>query len=203
MSFQSARANWRLALLSVAGAIIGLLTPPPVATSVSQELIALFGLLLAGALPTMILTATILRAGAFSPKRVGEYGAALERQLSFWFALFIWAMGACVAVMLAKAMWDDRNPYVLWWPEALTSRLPFDVPIVEITRLANIMLGICAAQVVYRLFPMLNGLKSLLRLNSLIATEEAVAKAKAQSASGAVQIKAIQPPPGNGSVVDD
>ena len=203
MNFKIINSNWRLTALSVAGTLLGFFTPPPVTTSVSQELIALFGLLLAGALPTMILTATILRAGAFSPKRVGEYGAALESQLSFWFALFIWAMGACVAIMLAKAMWDPKTPYVLWLPDALLNRLRVKLPTIEITRLADTLLGLCAAQVVFRLFPMLNGLKSLLRLNSLIATEEAVAKAKAQTASGAARIKDIKSPPGHGTLVDD
>ena len=196
-------AKWRLTGLSVIGVLIGLIAPTAVVTSVSQELIALFGLLLAGALPTMILTATILRAGAFSPKRVGEYGAALESQLSFWFSLFIWAMGACVAVMLAKAFWDAKTPYVLWLPDTLLKRLHFSDPRIEVTRLADTALGLCAAQVLFRLFPMLNGLKSLLRLNSLIATEEAVAKAKSQTVSGAAKIKDIQPPPGHGTIIDD
>jgi hypothetical protein len=50
---------------------------------------------------------------------------------------------------------------------------------------------------------MLNGLKSLLRLNSLIATEEAVAKARSQTVSGSAKIKDIQPPPGHGTIIDD
>ena len=196
------KKKWRLPALSLIGLLIGFYAPTAVVTSVSQELIALFGLLLAGALPTMILTATILRAGAFSPKRVGEYGAALESQLSFWFSLFIWAMGACVAVMLAKALWDAKAPYILWLPDGLLQRFHISDPHLEITRIADTVLGLCASQVLYRLFPMLSGLKSLLRLNSLIATEEAVAKANSQSMVGAKLIKEIQPPAGHGSIVE-
>jgi hypothetical protein len=203
MTFGWPSAKLRLAGLSGIGIVIGFAAPTAVVTSVSQELIALFGLLLAGALPTMILTATILRAGAFSPKRVGEYGAALESQLSFWFSLFIWAMGACVAVMLAKALWDSKSPYVLWLPGSLWRFLHIKDPNIEITRFADTVLGLCAAQVVFRLFPMLSGLKSLLRLNSLIATEEAVAKAKSQTATGAAKIRDIQASPGHGTMVDD
>lgn len=193
---------WGLWTGSVAVAASCLVIPPAPIATVSQELIALFGLLLAGALPTMILTATILRAGAFSPKRIGEYGAALDAQLSFWFGLFLWAMAACVAVLVGKAAWDAKTPYVLLIPHGITARVPW-LASVEITRLANCALGFTGVQVVARLVPMLHGLRSLLRLNSLIATEEAVAKAKEQTASGAVKVRQVQPPPGHGSVVED
>jgi hypothetical protein len=197
------RRDWGLWVGSAAGAVAGAIAPPAVIVSVSQELIALFGLLLAGALPTMILTATILRAGAFSPKRVGEYGAALEAQLSFWFALFLWAMAACIAVMMAKALWDPRTPYVLWIPALSMRGVSIPRPEIEWSRVANVALGIAAVQVMIRLVPMLHGLRSLLRLNSLIATEEAAAKAKADTSAGANRVRELEAPPGHGSVVDD
>ena len=197
------RKNSGLWLASAAGAVGGAAAPPAVIVAVSQELIALFGLLLAGALPTMILTATILRAGAFSPKRIGEYGAALEAQLSFWFALFLWAMAACVAVMMAKALWDPSAPYLVWLPDLSLGRMTVPRPEVEWSRVADVALGIAAVQVVGRLVPMLRGLRSLLRLNALIATEEAAAKAKAETTAGAERVRQIKPPPGHGEMVEE
>jgi len=196
-------AKWRSLALSLTAAVAGAFSPPAVIASVSQELIALFGLLLAGALPTMILTATILRAGAFSPKRVGDYGVALERQLTFWFSLFLWAMGACIAITLSKALWDENSPYVILIPNWMFNTFDRAVPDIELTRLFNTALGVCAAQVSFRLLPMLSGLQSLLRLNSLIATEEAVENAKKSTESGGLEIKAMQPPTGHGNIVDN
>ncbi len=171
-------------------------------TVVSQELIALFGLLLAGALPTMILTATILRAGAFSPKRVGEYARALDSQLSFWFSLFIWALLACIAIMLSKALWNSGSPYLLHIPTVSLGRLVISIPAIPLVPITNVVLGVAGAQVAYRLLPMLAGLRSLLRLNSAIATEEAAAKVKSDLAPGRRKIATIAPTEGHGDIVE-
>jgi hypothetical protein len=176
---------------------------PAAVTLVSQELIALFGLLLAGALPTMILTATILRAGAFSPKRVGQYAAALEEQLSFWFALFIWALLACLAVTASKVLWNGGALLTTLIPAVEAGRLGTQPFTIEWVRLADAILAASAFQVVIRLLPMLRGLRSLLRLNSTIAKEEAVEKALQQTSGGRRKAAEVEATPGHGSVVED
>lgn len=175
--------------------------PPGMVTLVSQELIALFGLLLAGALPTMILTATILRAGAFSPKRVGDYAKALDSQLSFWFGLFIWALLACVAIMLSKALWNGAHPYSVHIPAITIGNLKLAVPPIPLVPIANVILGVAGAQVAYRLLPMLAGLRSLLRLNSEIAKEEAADKVQRDLTPGRKKAAAITPTEGHGDIV--
>ncbi len=175
--------------------------PPGMVTLVSQELIALFGLLLAGALPTMILTATILRAGAFSPKRVGDYAKALDSQLSFWFGLFIWALLACVAIMLSKALWNGANPYIVHIPAITIGNLKLAVTPIPLVPIANVILGVAGAQVAYRLLPMLAGLRSLLRLNSEIAKEEAADKVRRDLTPGRKKAAAIRPTEGHGDIV--
>lgn len=193
--------RWGSWAVSSVAAGLAFLVPPPVIVSVSQELIALFGLLLAGALPTMILTATILRAGAFSPKRVGQYAEALDSQLSFWFGLFIWALFACVSIMVSKALWDIHSPYRLDFSTPSMGKVQALHVVVEWSRVADMILGLTGAQVVYRLFPMLAGLRSLLRLNSLIATEEAARNAQDKLNPGRQDLSAAKPPGGHGSFV--
>lgn len=210
MTFKSAWQAWGSPVwrrwgpwaVSIVTASLAGFVPPPVIVSVSQELIALFGLLLAGALPTMILTATILRAGAFSPKRVGQYADALDSQLSFWFGLFIWALFACVSIMVSKALWDTHSPYRLEFTTPSMGKLHALHVVIEWSRVADVVLGLTGAQVVYRLFPMLAGLRSLLRLNSLIATEEAVQNAQHKLNPGRADLQAAKPPEGHGSVVE-
>ena len=192
-----------LGVCSIVAAVLAGLIPPSVVVSVSQELIALFGLLLAGALPTMILTATILRAGVFSPKRVGQYGDALERQLEFWFSLFIWAVISCISITIAKALWDEESPYFVLFPEVPFSGRTVFTPVIEATRSANVILGVSATQVMLRLLPMLDGLKSLLRLNSLIATEEAIENARQKNKGGREKVSEIRSPLGHGTIVED
>ena len=196
------RRKWKLLLASFGGAIVCAIIPPGTVTLVSQELIALFGLLLAGALPTMILTATILRAGAFSPKRIGEYAKALDSQLSFWFSLFIWALLACVAIMLSKALWNDDHPYSVIIPSMSFGRWTATIPPIPLVPIANVILGIAGAQVAYRLLPMLAGLRSLLRLNSEIAKEEAAAKVRQDLTPGRRKTATIAPAEGYGDVVE-
>lgn len=196
-------ARWGASSLASATAVLACLIPPPVIVSVSQELIALFGLLLAGALPTMILTATILRAGAFSPKRVGQYAVALDSQLSFWFGLFIWALFACVSIMISKALWDPQSPYEVRASVPAIGNLGSVTFVLQWSRVADAALGFTGAQVVCRLFPMLTGLRSLLRLNSLIATEEAAKNAQNQLGAGRQDLGSAKPPEGHGSLVED
>lgn len=186
----------------MAAAALGWAMPTDVVPLVSQELIALFGLLLAGALPTMILTATILRAGAFSPKRVGDYARALDAQLSFWFALFIWALLACVAVMLSKAFWNEGHQRFIDLPVLSIGAHRVDLPTVYFAHWSDALLGLAGAQVAYRLFPMLTGLRSLLRLNSAIATEEAAAKAKQDLTPGRVAAERVKPDEEHGAIID-
>jgi len=183
-------ASLYMLILSILAAIGSFLLPYKIIVSISQEIIALFGLLLAGALPTMILTATILRAGAFSPKRVGEYSEALEKQLSFWFTLFIWSLIACVAVMLSKAV----DGYELLLPKIIRMHI-FS------SKFYNSALGFSSVQVVGRLWPMLNGLKSLLKLNSQIAIEESK-KNVVEAATPKTPPSQLKPPEGHGSIVE-
>lgn len=194
--------EWRLWLTSAVGAVLCATIPPGMVTLVSQELIALFGLLLAGALPTMILTATILRAGAFSPKRVGDYAKALDSQLSFWFGLFIWALLACVAIMLSKALWNEAQPYSIHIPAITIGNAKLAIPSIPLVPIANVMLGVAGAQVAYRLLPMLAGLRSLLRLNSEIAKEEAADKVRKDFTPGRQRAAAITPTEGHGQIVE-
>lgn len=194
--------QWRLWLTTTVGAILCVVIPPGIVTLVSQELIALFGLLLAGALPTMILTATILRAGAFSPKRVGDYAKALDSQLSFWFGLFIWALLACVAIMLSKALWNEARPYSVHFPAVTIGSAELAVPAILLVPIANFILGAAGAQVAYRLLPMLAGLRSLLRLNSEIAKEEAADKVRHDFKPGRQKAASITPTEGHGQIVE-
>jgi len=202
MRLSDLRKDWKFRLTSAIAGTMCAALPGGTVTLVSQELIALFGLLLAGALPTMILTATILRAGAFSPKRVGDYATALDKQLSFWFSLFIWALVACVAIMLSKALWNGGRDCHLIIPAVAVGQFRWTVIHIALTPAANFILGFAGAQVAGRLLPMLAGLRSLLRLNSKIAQEEAEDKVHQDLKPGRQKVAELKPTEGHGELVE-
>lgn len=123
--------------------------------SATQELIAFLSLIMAGLLPAMILTATILKAAGFSAKRIGDYGIALHLQLRFWAILFAVAGLSCAGLVGIKIFGVSEPD---GWP----------------VQLCTVIAGAGLGLVIQRLWPAFQGLRSLLDLNVEMARTEAI-----------------------------
>lgn len=157
----------RLSFALVAGAVLFWRLPQAGLLAATQELIAFLSLLMAGLLPAMILTATILRGGGLSAKRVDEYGKALKQQLRFWAGLFAAAGIATIAIVGAKVfstvgagVWVDLGVLVINEERLTTAFI--------------VLAGASVGVVISRLKPAYEGLASLLDLNVKMARNEAI-----------------------------
>ncbi|MHB8283618.1 MAG: hypothetical protein ACYDD1_02985, partial [Caulobacteraceae bacterium] len=92
----------RLMGSALLGGIVAGLIPRAGFLAATQELIGFLALIMAGLLPAMILTATILKGSGISARRVEEYGGALRAQLRFWAVLFFAAGLAAFGIVGAK-----------------------------------------------------------------------------------------------------
>ncbi|MEQ1812523.1 MAG: hypothetical protein ABL889_21525 [Terricaulis sp.] len=161
----------RLLFAGAAGAVAFNLLPRAGLLASTQEIMALLSLMLAGLFPTMLLTATVLRAGKMSAKRIGEYGAALRAQMHFWIGLFLACLGGTLFVIVAKA----------FGAEGVASNLNIGSMHFTQDDFAGIALGcvgFCIGVVLQRLPAAYSGILSLLTLNVSMAQEEAAASDK-------------------------
>jgi len=155
-------------IILAAGATVGLLTPREDTLAASQEIVAFVSLLMAGLLPAMILTATVLRGDRFSPSRVREYGAALRTQLDFWAVLFLAAIVSVFCITAAEIVGRvTLNPVRFvgydWHPTEVICRI-------------LIGFGFAAlALILARLWPAYRGLRSVLQLSVRMAELQALA----------------------------
>ena len=163
----------RLALAAVIGGVIAVELPRHGMMSATQEIIAFLTLLMAGLLPAMILTATILRGDSLSAKRVEEYGEALRLQLGFWSRLFVAATVATAGVIAAK-IYADPDTYV----HLVVHGRYLDAA--DITSASIFIEGAGIGVVVQRLRAAFRGIVSLLDLNVRMAKVDALENDKSR-----------------------
>ena len=163
----------RLILAALVGGAIAVALPRHGVMSATQEVIAFLSLLMAGLLPAMILTATILRGDALSARRVDEYGKALRLQLSFWSRLFVTATVATAAVVTAKIYSDPDSQFLL----VLRGHT---IDASDVTTIAVFIEGAGIGVVVQRLRASFRGIVSLLDLNVRMAKVDALENDKSR-----------------------
>lgn len=158
----------RLVLAGALGAAAFVLLPQEGVLAATQELIAFLALLMAGLLPAMMLTATILRGDGISAVRVEQYGRAMEAQMRFWGVLFLLAGMSTAGIVGAKIFFADGGAfhYAFW-------RLSLDSAVLG--RLSLGLGGFGFGAVLQRLVPSYIGLRSLLSLNIRMAKAQALA----------------------------
>lgn len=157
-----------LALTFAIGLALGLTVPSGYSLGASAELVAFVTLIMAGLLPAMILTATVIRGDQFSSSRVREYGAALRKQLDFWAFLFLCAIVSVFCISAAKVVVNAHEVPINLGTFSL-------LPVEAICRL---LVGIgfgALATVLGRLWPAYAGLRSLLSLTVQMAELQALA----------------------------
>lgn len=163
----------RLALSALIGGIAAVALPRHGVLSATQEVIGFLSLLMAGLLPAMILTATILRGDSLSARRVDEYGAALRLQLRFWSRLFVAAAVATVGVIGSKIYADPEAHFQLMLRGHLIDQA-------DVTAAAVFVEGAGIGVVVQRLRAAFQGIISLLDLKIRMAKVDALENDKSR-----------------------
>ncbi|RVI87764.1 hypothetical protein CN186_30150 [Sinorhizobium medicae] len=185
------------AISAIAGVLACAFLPPQAFKDVTQEMMALFGLMMAGVLPTMVLTASALRAGNLSVKKLTEYHSALRRQMLVWFGLFLISLCASTFVIIGKM--------VDWSLPLSTPSLPFvSLPALSFDSIRFINAGIAASAslIVLRAFSVGRGILSLLRLSAEIAVGEAKLRDEERHRVGDSDVAHIAERPDYGKYVD-
>lgn len=164
--------SWPLVANALAAIIFACAAPNDVFDKASQELIGIFGLLMAGVLPTMVLTASVLRAGNFSRHRIQQTQRALSRQMNVWIGLFFLCLIASVAIVAGKSTgWS----IVIKIPDQLAgaSILAIFGGAINFAKLLNAVVFAAIVLVVVRALSVGRGIISILNLNAEMALAEA------------------------------
>ncbi|MDP3853135.1 hypothetical protein [Phenylobacterium sp.] len=156
----------RALIAGILGGAFALALPRLGVLAATQEIIAFLSLLMAGLLPAMILTATILRGDGMSVHRVDSYTAALQAQMVFWATLFLAALATTVAIVGAKIFSTTGVDFSLALP-----KLTFTDQ--DATTLCVGAAGAGVGVVFQRLHPAFVGIQSLLELNGQLARAQA------------------------------
>lgn len=150
------------------GGIVAWALPRAGILAATQEIIAFLSLLMAGLLPAMVVTATVLRGDGFSAKRLEAYGGGLRLQLRFWGVLFAAAGIATAGVVAMKIV---SAPGVAAQYALGRFVLEADAFLTFFT----VVFGAASGVVLQRLWPAYQGLQSLLTLNVTMARAQALA----------------------------
>lgn len=196
MLLSEAKKWWVLAVLFSAGSSAFAWLPVKAFDTVTQELIALFGLIMAGVLPTMVLTASVLRPGNFSVKKLIDYRDALRSQLVVWIGLFLVSLIASLLVIIGKMLsWSLPVTISMSW-------IGLESISFESVRVLNSLLVVALALVILRSVTVGNGIISLLRLSAELAISEAQAREEQRHRSAEASLNAMSERKGFGEYVE-
>ena len=165
----------KTAIYLLAGFSLGALTAIRGMMRAAAEVVSFLSLLMAGLLPAMILTATILKGDHLSVGRVRAYTAALTTQLEFWAVMFASALFAAAALVVAKIIHEIDM--------GVLTALETEFKIVElITRTLTGLSLAALSLIVSRLWEAFKGLRSILILSSQMAELQATVNDKTLAA---------------------
>ena len=156
--------GWETVLAMAASLAARAFMPANAYAGVTSELVTLLGIVMAAFIPTMLLAATTLRAGRFSTARVVALASALDRQIALFGGLFLYALLACLLTIAGKMVnWHLLT--VEMWP-VVPRHADFDaIFAVSITGLLTFL--------ALRSLALIAGIRSLLRLSTTMAIDEA------------------------------
>lgn len=177
----------RLFVAGILGALAFTMLPRAGILAATQEMIAFLALLMAGLLPAMMLTATILKGDGISAVRVEQYGAALFSQMRFWAVLFLLAGVSTAGIVGAKVLFAPEAAfhYAAW---------RFSVDSAVLGQLSLAVAGFGLGAVLQRLYPSYVGLRSLLSMNIKMAKAQALSNDRSLADALEQQARAAVPP---------
>jgi hypothetical protein len=159
----------------------------------TAEIVTVLGFLMAAFVPAMMLGVTALRAGGFSVKTLRALAAGLDRQVSVFGGLFLYALLACLLAIAGKIA-DWQFPIVSTGWDA--------VPKVDLSSVASIILTYLLVLLTLRAVVFIAGVRSVLRLTSRIAESEARDRDRAEHGARADELEAYEMPRDYGSKVN-
>tara|TARA_R110000850_G_scaffold67410_3_gene150124 strand:- start:214 stop:741 length:528 start_codon:yes stop_codon:yes gene_type:complete len=98
------KSIFKFILIATLGAIFAVFLPRQGVLSSSGEIVSFLSLLMAGILPAMTLTATVLRGESLSVREVNDYTRALKSQMQFWAIVFLFSVLSVGSIILAEIL---------------------------------------------------------------------------------------------------
>jgi hypothetical protein len=164
--------------------------------NVTQELIFVSGLVMAAVLPTMVLTASVLRPGNMSIKRLLQYQGALTYQIKIWIGLFLIAMMASIFVIIGKMSdWSLIIAFQFHFIHMKDRSFQF-------ISVINGLISFLYSLILYRGYSVGNGVMSLMRLTFEISLGEAKAREEARHKERAAEISEVRAGKEFGAYID-
>lgn len=156
--------GWETAIAVVSGLGAGILMRADFYAEAVAEIVTVLGFLIAALVPAMVLAATALRAGNFSVKTIRSLSSAIDRQIALFGGLFLYTLVTCGVAVTGKLLkW--RGPEIeITWPTVASFSFSHFYPAVLTFLLVLLFL---------RSIGFVSGVRSILRLSSTIAEDEA------------------------------
>ncbi|MES2721991.1 MAG: hypothetical protein V4656_02440 [Pseudomonadota bacterium] len=167
----------------------------PTAFGGAADILAgLLGLLLAGVLPSMAITATALRSGGLRVDQIRRYAAGLRLQMGFWVGLFLLGLLAGLGLVVGASVNWSIETYRF-------PALPAFVP-ENGARFVVAWIVACLVLLIARLPAFYAALTSLVDLAETSAVSEAQLRDTPKRDDVSRQVDAIQTPDGFGRQVE-
>lgn len=171
--------GWETAVAIAAAGIAGWLAPADLYKESSAEIVAAIGFVMAALIPAMILGATALRAGNFSPLALQRLHVELSRQIALFGGLFLYCLATVGLVLIGKTLqWGAALVFLMpdWWPTPLS----FGRVVMTLVTFGVIFVALRSATLVI-------GIGSILRLSADLAISEAVIRADADKPASSLE----------------
>lgn len=179
----SNRIAWGTIVKLALGGAVALLLPREGLINGSTRIIPFFALLMAGVLPAMMQTVTVLRGDDLSPKEILEYKGALRELFNFWSSVFGTALSAVGFLTLAVIIYEAPKLIPLVFGYWLDRDWVVDLLLFSF--------GVTTSSLTMRFARAFGGLRSLLILNFSFAEKKG--EKNAQAASKRLTEKAGEP----------
>ncbi len=186
------RGAGRLVVCCALAVLSGIFLPFEAYKDVTGELISFFSIMIAALLPTMVLTASVLRPGKLSSIKISQYATALSRQIAVWSGLFLICFIACWLLVLGK---------MVSWSLPITLTVYSVKHKLNLIRFINAALSFSFSLTIFRGAAVGSGIVSLLNLTAEIAIGEARARDEEIIDKASSQVAEIQDRPGFGEYI--
>lgn len=160
---------WNTAAKLLAGGVVALLLPREGLIDGSTRIIPFFALLMAGVLPAMMQTVTVLKGDDLSPKEISELKEALNELFKFWASIFGTALSAVASLTISVIIY--KAPKLI----PIINGYFFDRDCAVDTFL--FIFGVTTTSLIMRFSRAFGGLKSLLVLNFSFAEKKGLKNA--------------------------
>lgn len=184
--------GWEFVTSIVFGVAAGAYLRADVFKEASGEIVTILGFIMAALVPAMALAATALRPGTFSIIQIRALGSAIDRQIRIFGGLFLYALAACMIVVVGKVSGWSLPPLIV--PKELLDPISLNAAFPSsITFFLSLL--------VLRSGAFISGVLSILRLSIATAEDEARARTAAKSQTVEDELAGYEMPAGYASLI--